>query len=143
MPDSPARPTIGPVQREHELFLDQVEQMRVSARELPSLTTAERAEVQANAVAFLRGTLIPHAKEEERELFPSVGRLLGHPDATAPMIYDHLAIGERTAALAEADADDVARLQELLYGLYALIRVHFWKEEQLYLPRVRRPATRA
>jgi hypothetical protein len=36
-------------------------------------------------------------------------------------------------ALAETDLGDVARLQELLYGLHALIRVHF-EEEELYLP---------
>jgi Hemerythrin HHE cation binding domain len=128
------------MQREHELLLDHVEQMRVAARELPTLTTAGRTEVQASTVAFLRNMLIPHAKEEERGLYPRVGRELGHADATAPMIYDHLAIGERTAALAETDPDDVARLQELLYGLHALIRVHFWKEEELYLPLVDRAA---
>jgi hypothetical protein len=37
-------------------------------------------------------------------------------------------------ALAEADLTDVARLQELLYGLHALISVHFEKEEEIYLP---------
>ncbi len=126
------------MQREHELLLDGVEQLRLDAEALPSLTPAERAEVQAEAVAFLRTTMIPHAKEEERELYPTVGRQLGHPDATAPMIYDHLAIGEHTAMLAETSPANVPRLQELLYGLYALIRVHFWKEEELYLPLVER-----
>jgi iron-sulfur cluster repair protein YtfE (RIC family) len=129
------------MQREHELLLDGVEQIRLIAMGLPSLGDAERAQAQTDAVAFLRGTLIPHAKEEERELYPMVGRQLGHPDATAPMIYDHLAIGEHTADLAEADPADVTRLQELLYGLYALIRVHFWKEEELYLPLVERAGT--
>jgi iron-sulfur cluster repair protein YtfE (RIC family) len=122
--------------REHEVLLDQVEQLRVAADELPALPAAERSLLQANAVAFLRGELMPHAREEERGLYPAVARRLGHPDATAPMILDHLAIGERTAQLAETDPEDVARLQELLYGLYALIRVHFWKEETLYAPLV-------
>jgi hemerythrin-like domain-containing protein len=128
------------MQREHELLLDGVEQIRLIAGELPSLSEADRADLQADVVAFLRGTLIPHAKEEERELYPAVARQLGHPDATAPMIYDHLAIGEETANLAEANPADLVRLQELLYGLYALIRVHFWKEEELYLPLVERAA---
>ena len=52
------------------------------------------------------------------------------------MVYDHLAIRERIADLSDADAGDLARLQELLYGLHALIRVHFRKEEELYLPLV-------
>jgi iron-sulfur cluster repair protein YtfE (RIC family) len=37
-------------------------------------------------------------------------------------------------ALADTDPVDVARLQELLYGLHALITVHFEKEEEIYLP---------
>jgi hypothetical protein len=126
------------MQREHELLLDGVEQIRLDAGRVAALSPAERAEVQEETVAFLRGTLLPHAKEEERELYPLVGRRLGHPDATAPMIYDHLAIGEHTAMLAETEPADVARLQELMYGLYALIRIHFWKEEELYLPVVER-----
>jgi hypothetical protein len=134
--------SMGSMQREHELLLDGVEQIRLIAMDIASVGEEQRAQAQAEVVAFLRGTLIPHAKEEERELYPSVGRQLGHPDATAPMIYDHLAIGEHTADLAEADPADVARLQELLYGLYALIRVHFWKEEELYLPLVERAAAR-
>lgn len=44
------------------------------------------------------------------------------------------AIAERIAALADADRSDTARLQELLYGLHALITVHFRKEEEVYLP---------
>jgi hypothetical protein len=118
--------------REHELLLEHVEQLRVAAGDLLTLPAATRAELQTDAVAFLRGTLMPHTKEKERGLYAEVGRRLGHPDATAPMILDHLAIGERTAQLAETDPEDVARLQELLYGLYALIRVHLWKEAELY-----------
>ena len=47
------------------------------------------------------------------------------------MAYDHLAIRAWIAKLAEADEDDIAILQELLYGLDALIRVHLWKEDEL------------
>jgi hypothetical protein len=49
------------------------------------------------------------------------------------MAYDHLAIRSWIAKLAEADEEDVATLQELLYGLDALIRVHLWKEDELFV----------
>ena len=52
------------------------------------------------------------------------------------MIYDHLAIRERLADLADADPGDLPRLQELLYGLYAPIKAHLKKGEELYLPLV-------
>jgi hypothetical protein len=50
------------------------------------------------------------------------------------MIHDHEAIVARIERLQRADVRDVDSLQELLYGLYALISVHFRKEEDLQLP---------
>jgi hypothetical protein len=73
-------------------------------------------------------------------LYRDVAKLLGHPEATAPMTHDHVAIRVRTVDLAATKETEVDRLQELLYGLYALITVHFWKEELLYLPLIERPA---
>ncbi len=119
---------------EHSDLFDQIERIRVAARAVPDLEPPRREELRREVLQFLRETLIPRTKEEERELYPAVGLRLGHPDATAAMIYDHLAIRERVAALAEAGLADADRLQELLYGLYTLIRVHHWKEEELYLP---------
>jgi hypothetical protein len=122
--------------KEHEELLDGVEHIRLAARELPVLSPLERDAVRNRIVEFLRGTVVPHSRLEEHDLYPRVAALLGHPDATAPMVYDHLAVRERIADLADADPGDLARLQELLYGLHALIRVHLWKEEELYLPLV-------
>jgi hemerythrin HHE cation binding domain-containing protein len=63
-----------------------------------------------------------------------VGKLIGVPDAAAPMVHDHEAIVARIDELERADVHDVDSLEELLYGLYALISVHFRKEEDLQLP---------
>ena len=49
------------------------------------------------------------------------------------MSYDHLAIRHWISKLAETDPSDTDRLQQLLYGLDALIRVHIWKENELFL----------
>ena len=122
--------------KEHEELLDGVEHIRLAAREMPVLSPVERDVVRNRIVDFLRGTLVPHSLLEEHDLYPRVAEILGNADATAPMVYDHLAIRERIADLADADSGDLARLQELLYGLHALIRVHFHKEEELYLPLV-------
>ena len=46
----------------------------------------------------------------------------------------HDAIVERIERLEQADVDDVDTLQELLYGLHALISVHFRKEEDIQPP---------
>jgi hemerythrin len=99
----------------------------------------ERHAIVGRILDFLRDTLLPHAEEEEQWLYAAVGKVLGNPEATHTMTHDHIAIRSRALELAVTDDTDVDRLQELLYGLYALITVHFWKEEQLYLPLLERP----
>ena len=89
-------------------------------------------------LGFLRGTLIPHAEAEEEVLYPAVAEVLGDPEATATMVSDHRGIVARIDSLGQAKPDDLQRLQELLYGLYALVIVHFHKEEDDYLPLLER-----
>lgn len=127
------RPT-EPFRKEHEQLLDHIEHIAKAAREMPRLSDEERGVLRERILGFLRGTLIPHAKAEEDVLYPAWSTLVGFPDAAAPMIHDHEAIVARIDQLARADIHDVDALQELLYGLYALISVHFRKEEDLQLP---------
>ncbi len=122
------------LRHEHEYLQEHVAHIRLAACEIPALSPDERRAVVARILDFLQGTLLPHAEEEERALYPVIASLLGHPQSTAPMARDHEAIRDRVAALEIADPQDGARLQELLYGLHALISVHFWKEEVEYLP---------
>lgn len=128
---------------EHEHLLEHVEHIRQAAIELPGLDDAGRVQLLGRIQAFLHDTLVPHAEAEERVLYPAVGELLGHPEATAPMVHDHIAIKEHAAALHETPTGDVQRLQELLYGLYALVVEHFRKEEELYLPLIERDPKKA
>jgi hypothetical protein len=112
----------------------QVDQLRAAAGGVTEVAPEERKEIVGRALEFLRNTLVPHAEWEEQILYTAVGELLGDARATASMSRDHVAIQGMIEALAETDLGDVARLQELLYGLHALIRVHFEEEEELYLP---------
>ncbi len=130
----------GTVREDHAKLREDVEHIRLAARELPTVSPEERHAIVGRILDFLRGTLLPHAEEEEQWLYPAVGELLGNPESTHPMTHDHIAIRARVIELAATEDTDVDRLQELLYGLYALISVHFWKEEQLYLPLLERPA---
>ena len=119
---------------EHRRLRREVDAMREAARELPELSPVERAELRDWIVSFLNEVLIPFAEAEEQGLYAGVAELLGDERSIAPMIYDHRAICERAVELASTPVTDVARLQELMYGLHALIEVHFRKEEELYLP---------
>lgn len=122
------------LQAEHEFIRDHVEHIRLAALELPSLSPEEREKLISRIVDFLQGELAEHAARAERELYPRVARLLGDSVATASMIQDLDAIRELTARLRETSVNEVSLLQELLYGLHALITIHLRKEEELYLP---------
>jgi iron-sulfur cluster repair protein YtfE (RIC family) len=128
------------IRQDHAKLRDNIEHIRLAARELPALSPEERHAIVGRILDFLRETLLPYAEEEEQWLYAAVGKVLGNPESTRPMTHDHIAIRVRVLELAATEDTDVDRFQELLYGLYALISVHFWKEEQLYLPLLERPA---
>ena len=129
----PSRPTEA-FRQEHAALLEHIEHIRLAAQEVPRLSAEERTAVVGRVLAFLHETLLPHAQAEEKVLYPEWATLVGYPDAAVPMVHDHEAIVARIERLAATPAEDVDALQELLYGLYALISVHFRKEEDIQLP---------
>jgi hypothetical protein len=115
----------------HRQFTAWTDELRLAARRLPGLSSAERVVVIGDIVAFLQDNIEPHTRIDEQVLYHDAAVRLGSPLVTAAMAYDHLAIRTWIAKLAEADEEDIDTLQELLYGLDALIRVHIWKEDEL------------
>ena len=92
---------------------------------------------------FLTHHLIPHATAEDRALYPVVQKAMGAPKATATMSRDHVEVGRLTSDLAKAagrlggtalPSAQQKELRRLLYGLHALVALHFAKEEEIYLP---------
>jgi hypothetical protein len=117
----------------HDEFRAWTDELRSTARRLPGLDSAERLGAVADLVTFLHEQVEPHTRVDEQVLYPELEARLGSPLAAAAIAYDHLAIRAWIAKLASADEDDVETLQELLYGLDALIRVHLWKEDELFV----------
>jgi hemerythrin-like domain-containing protein len=93
---------------------------------------------------FLVHHLVPHAHAEEQALYPAVGRAVGAAEATATMARDHVevqaltdelgAYRDRLPADAAPDEELANGLRRVLYGLHHLVKVHFAKEEEVYLP---------
>ena len=140
MPAPGARTTLAPMPVATIDFRDahmrlgaRAELLVEAARVLRDVPADERKALRDDVVRFLREEVVPHTLLDERVLYPEVADRLGDPMATASMNYDHLAIRQWTDDIAEVGFDEPHRLERLLYGLYALIRVHMWKEEQLYL----------
>jgi iron-sulfur cluster repair protein YtfE (RIC family) len=117
----------------HDRLLEQTSELAEVAAAIPTLSVEERTARLAQLLEFLRTELEPHTRLDERLLYPEIATRMRAPLATASMSYDHLAIRRFIRELGEADPGDVARLQQLLYGLDALVRVHIWKENELYL----------
>ena len=121
----------------HEEFRAWTDRLRAAARALPQLDQGERLSLLADLIAFLQEKIEPHTRIDEAVLYPTAEARSGSPLASASMAYDHLAIRSWIVKLAEADDEDVETLQELLYGLDALIRVHLWKEDELFVKPLR------
>jgi hypothetical protein len=100
---------------------------------------------QATALhRFLVDELQPHEDAEERELYPVLDRVLGGDEPTGPMSRAHVEIrhliGRFGRLLAEVgpdgpDAEDCRELRRVLYGLHAVLVLHFAQEEEGYLSR--------
>lgn len=132
-----------PLRDEHQELRPHIEQLRQAADRVGAAPVDEVRRAVDEAHAFLLHHLIPHAQAEDQALYPVVARLMGAPEATATMRRDHVEVGRLCqelgnlrSRLAYSDIDDdLAReLRRVLYGLHALVNVHFAKEEEIYLP---------
>ena len=133
-----------PLRDEHAELVPHIAALATAGDAVGRVEVAElRAMVDAS-YEFLAHELIPHAHAEETALYPVVQRAVGAPEMTATMARDHVEVGSLTAELgslrdklkvASALDDDLANgLRRVLYGLHHLVKVHFAKEEEVYLP---------
>jgi iron-sulfur cluster repair protein YtfE (RIC family) len=131
------------VRDEHSELVAQSELLRTVAASLGSAPVASLRESVGQAHNFLVHQLIPHAQAEEQVLYPTVGRLLRALEATETMSRDHLEtirLTEELEALrlhlyyAPVSEADGQALWRVLYGLYAIIKLHLAKEQEIYLP---------
>jgi iron-sulfur cluster repair protein YtfE (RIC family) len=114
-----------------------VEQIRGVA---DALSTRNSDLVPAHALLDrLERELIPHERADEALLVPLVARALGGSDATASLSRTHAEIEHQVSRLRrllrDVDNDtvqpeDVVELRRLLYGLYAVLRLHNAQEEE-------------
>ena len=128
----------GPLARrfrtEHQAIRADIDQLRTAADTLdePGAITRVR-----QAHATLTGEVWPHESAEEDELYPSLNRILGGADPTAPMSRAHAEIAYQIARLGrltedigdrEPDTSETAELRSALYGLHAILALHTVQE---------------
>lgn len=124
-----------PIRIEHRELLPKIEELRQTADAVGTVSAGELSSLIEDNVRFLRYHLVPHAEAEDKVLYPAIATIMGAPDATKTMSRDHIAIVGLTDRLESLqDTTDHNALRATLYGLYGLIKVHFDKEEEIYLP---------
>ena len=132
-----------PLREEHQELLPKIERIRHVADSVGVLPIGALYEQVVETHAFLSRELIPHAKAEDAALYPVVARVMGAPEATATMRHDHVEVAGLVDELGamEPELSGITlsfaaerALRRILYGLYALVKVHFIEEEEIYLP---------
>ncbi len=132
-----------PLHDEHKELFPYVERILETAETVCDAPVSEIRKGVEESYDFLAYHLIAHAQAEDEVLYPVVQTMLGSPLATKTMSRDHIEIGRYIDELAELKkglsvealtAPQAQALQRVLYGLYALLKLHFAKEEEVYLP---------
>ena len=125
----------------HRALRPDVELLRHAAERVGD-TGADGMDAVLAAYRLLIDEICPHEDAEDRLLYPAIDRALGGSDPTGTMSRAHAEIARMTTQIGliiaqvgagEPTPTDVHELQRLLYGLYALLELHFAQEDESFL----------
>lgn len=126
---------------EHREFAPELVRVRWVADRLGQLSQNEiRRELEA-VRRFVVERLPQHEEEEEAAVYPVVARLLGGEDPMSSMARAHIEISHLARVFRQLlddlpeegpTSDDLVDLRRVLYGLHAILRLHFAQEEEAY-----------
>jgi iron-sulfur cluster repair protein YtfE (RIC family) len=132
-----------PLRDEHKELYPHIESLKLAGLSVHGTLSQASLDLINESNEFLTTHLLPHAQAEEAALYPVVQKVMGTPYGTATMSRDHVEVEHLTRELAELreklsateiGAKQANELKRVLFGLYTLIKVHFAKEEEVYLP---------
>jgi len=139
--DEPTHELLRHFEREHVELRPPLELIREVADRIGDVPPEETRAGLERVLRFLNEELLPHERAEEHRLYPALARLLGAPEATATMSRAHAEITRlarrigRHLELAGGTGPGPEQLDDLrasLYGLYAVLTLHFAQEEEAY-----------
>lgn len=145
--DAAAPDVAGLILKEHAGLFPHLDDLAGLAGMSAEMSEAELRSRLADVLQFLREGLLPHAREEEVSVYPAAERVIrAVGGATRTMSIDHRSVGEMVDELERVSQGPLAgpdreRLRRLLYGLEVLLRVHFTKENEAYVPLLSRLST--
>lgn len=126
---------------EHREFAPEIQRIRGAADRLEEMSPEEtRRELEA-VRHFILVRLPEHEEEEESIVYPVVAEAMGGEDPLSSMARAHLEISHlgriygqllRDLPQEGPSPEDMMDLRRLLYGLHAILRLHFAQEEEAY-----------
>jgi len=137
----PASDVAERFREEHRHFAPELQRIRSVADRLETLAPDEAREDLEAIRSFLVDRLPQHEEEEEAAVYPVVARLMGGEDPMASMARAHVEISHLTRVYRSLVDDlpsgvpgpeDLTDLRRVLYGLHAILRLHFAQEEEAY-----------
>jgi hypothetical protein len=125
---------------EHDSVSRHLEHARQIADSVGDVSVDELNQWLDHAIHTIAHQFLPHARHEEKSLYARFPDVPGAPSVAAVFRRDHAEfaqlVDELKAARAKVRqplATEVARdLRRILYGMYAIMKLHFASEEEIY-----------
>lgn len=128
------------LREEHQKLEPLLAQLSDLARALPTMMPDRQVQALQALNGVLRNELIPHEQADEQALYPAVSSLLGGDDPLAALSRSHQEIFRgihRLSRLFDPLQSPIPEpviqdIQRTLYGLEAVLRLHFAQENELF-----------
>ena len=126
---------------EHEHLIGPIARLRAVADELATVPPRQAAAALAEVEELVRDRLLRHETEDDMQLYPTIERALGGDDPIAAMHRTHREVQQLGGLLTRMTADlppegpgpaEANDFRRVLYGLDAILRLHFAQENELY-----------
>ena len=136
---------------EHRSLRPDLDRLRVAADQIGVVAPDRALAAVHEAHRFLVEDLLPHEEAEDTVLYPVFAKVLGGRDPTGTMSRAHVEIGHLVRRIGrlldevdpvDPDPDELLELRRVLYGLHAILELHFAQEDEGYLSLIDDPDDR-
>lgn len=126
---------------EHEELAPLLDRVRTAADRIAGLPACDIPAELHGLNELIARQLLPHERQDDIAVYPTVARLIGGDDPMAAMSRMHREISHLARLLAQIardlppqgpDAATIVEIERILYGLDAILRLHFAQEEEIY-----------
>lgn len=125
----------------HRALRPRVGELAALAVHLDELPAAEARVRLEQTQRMLESELLPHEEDEQRSAYPLIQKLLAGENPTGPLVQTHYEIrrlsrlfGRLVQQLPGSGParEDLRDIRRVLYGLHAILILHFAQEDELY-----------